>query len=164
MTDAAALDLPGVTRLGSGKVREIYALDDNHLLLVASDRISAFDVVMPTPIADKGKVLTAMTDFWLDHLSGIVADHRITTDVGNFPESLQPHAEALRGRSMLCRRAQVLPVECVARGYLAGSGWKEYRSSSTVCGIELPSTSRHWPRLSPPGRPARASSASATGG
>ena len=139
MTDAAALDLPGVTRLGSGKVREIYALDDNHLLLVASDRISAFDVVMPTPIPDKGRVLTAMTDFWLDHLSGIVADHRITTDVDSFPESLQPHAEALRGRSMLCRRAQVLPVECVARGYLAGSGWKEYRASSTVCGIELPS-------------------------
>jgi phosphoribosylaminoimidazole-succinocarboxamide synthase len=130
--------VPGVTRLGSGKVREIYALDDRHLLLVASDRISAFDVVMPTPIPDKGKVLTAMTDFWLDHLAGIVPDHRISTAVETYPAALREHADALRGRSMLCRRAEVLPVECVARGYLAGSGWKEYRADGTVCGIALP--------------------------
>ena len=136
MTDLPAL--PGVTRLGSGKVREIYALDAEHLLLVASDRISAFDVVMPTAIPDKGKVLTAMTAFWLDHLHGTVPDHRISTDVADYPAVLGPHADALRGRSMLCRRADVLPVECVARGYLAGSGWKEYRADGTVCGIALP--------------------------
>jgi phosphoribosylaminoimidazole-succinocarboxamide synthase len=136
MTDVSLL--PGVPRLGSGKVREIYRVGEEQLLLVASDRISAFDVVMPTRIPDKGKVLTAMTAFWLDHLAGTVADHRITTDVAEYPESLQPHAAVLRGRSMLCRRAEVLPVECVARGYLAGSGWKEYRADGTVCGIALP--------------------------
>ena len=136
MTDVSLL--PGVPRLGSGKVREIYRVGEEQLLLVASDRISAFDVVMPTRIPDKGKVLTAMTAFWLDHLAGTVADHRITTDVAEYPESLQPHAAVLRGRSMLCWRAEVLPVECVARGYLAGSGWKEYRADGTVCGIALP--------------------------
>ena len=136
MSDLAAL--PGVERLGSGKVREIFAVDDDQLLLVASDRISAFDVVMPTPVPDKGKVLTAMTAFWLDHLAGTVADHRVSTDVDDYPAALRPHADALRGRSMLCRRAEVLPVECVARGYLAGSGWKEYRADGTVCGISLP--------------------------
>ena len=139
MSDEALLDgIEGIRRLGSGKVREIYDAGDDQLLLVASDRISAFDVVMPTPIPDKGKVLTAMTAFWLDHLDGIVADHRLSTDVDEYPAALRPHADALRGRSMLCRRADVLPVECVARGYLAGSGWKEYRSDGTVCGIRLP--------------------------
>ena len=136
MIDLSAV--PGVERVGSGKVREIYALDDTHLLLVASDRISAFDVVLPTDIPGKGQVLTAMTAFWLDHLKGVVADHRISTDVEDYPPALHAHAEALRGRSMLCRRAEVLPVECVARGYLAGSGWKEYRADGTVCGIALP--------------------------
>ncbi|HVM20460.1 MAG TPA: phosphoribosylaminoimidazolesuccinocarboxamide synthase [Egibacteraceae bacterium] len=147
------IDLSGVEglqRLGSGKVRELYAVDDDTLLLVASDRISAFDVVLPTVIPDKGRVLTAMTAFWLDHLAGTVADHRITTDVDEFPPALRPHAEALRGRSMLCRRAQVLPVECVARGYLAGSGWKEYRRHQTVCGIELPAGLRQCAQLPEP--------------
>ena len=136
MTDLSSLD--GVERIGSGKVRELYGVGDA-LLLVATDRISAFDVVLPTLIPDKGKVLTGLTDFWLDHLSGIVADHRITTDADEFPGVLKPHADDLRGRAMLCRRAEVLPVECVARGYLAGSGWKEYRADQTVCGIPLPS-------------------------
>ena len=136
MTDLASLD--GVERLGSGKVREIYAVGDD-LLLVATDRISAFDVILPTLIPDKGKVLTALTSFWLDHLKGIVPDHRISTNVDDFPAALRPAAGQLRGRSMLCRRAQVVPVECVARGYLAGSGWKEYRADQTVCGISLPS-------------------------
>ena len=135
MTDLALID--GVRRLGSGKVREIYAVGDD-LLLVATDRISAFDVILPTPVPDKGKVLTALTAFWLDHLKGIVADHRISTDVDQFPEPLHAAADDLRGRAMLCRRAEVIPVECVARGYLAGSGWKEYRSDGTVCGIALP--------------------------
>ena len=135
MSDLSAA--AGVQRIGSGKVRELYAVGDE-LLLVASDRISAFDVVMPTAIPDKGKVLTGLTAFWLDHLKGIVADHRITTDVEQFPPALHPYADQLRGRAMLCRRAEVIPIECVARGYLAGSGWKEYRADGTVCGIELP--------------------------
>jgi phosphoribosylaminoimidazole-succinocarboxamide synthase len=130
-------DLDGVERIGSGKVRELYAIGVD-LLLVASDRISAFDVVLPNPIPDKGKVLTALTSFWLDSLKGIVADHRISTRVEDFPPVLAPFAEELRGRSMSCRRAEVLPIECVARGYLAGSGWKEYRADQTVCGISLP--------------------------
>ena len=130
--------LPGIARLGSGKVRELYAVGDDQLLLVASDRLSAFDVVLPTPIPDKGKVLTGLTSFWLDQLSGTVDDHRITTDVRRFPAQLQDFAEQLDGRAMLCKRAQVLPIECVARGYLAGSGWKEYREQGTVCGIQLP--------------------------
>lgn len=135
MTSSPVLE--GVERIGSGKVRELYAVGDD-LLLVATDRISAFDVVLPNPIPDKGKVLTAITSFWLDSLKGIVADHRISTDVADFPPVLEPHADQLRGRAMLCRRAEVLPIECVARGYLAGSGWKEYQQNQTVCGIALP--------------------------
>ena len=130
--------LPGVTRLGAGKVREIFAVGEDQLLLVASDRISAFDVVMPTPIPDKGKVLTAMTAFWLDRLGDVVATHLIATDPAEFPEGLADHADVLAGRSMLCQRAQPLAIECVARGYLSGSGWKEYRADGTVCGIALP--------------------------
>jgi phosphoribosylaminoimidazole-succinocarboxamide synthase len=130
--------LEGVERVGSGKVRELYAVGED-LLLVASDRISAFDVVLPTPVPDKGAVLTGLTSFWLDHFAaGIVADHRITTDVDAFPSVLATHADALRGRSMLCRRAEVIPLECVARGYLAGSGWAEYQRAGTVCGVRLP--------------------------
>jgi phosphoribosylaminoimidazole-succinocarboxamide synthase len=126
----------GAQRLGSGKVRELYAVD-GQLLLVATDRISAYDVVLPTPIPDKGRVLTAMTDFWLDWIDshGIVAHHRVTADVDDFPEPLRQ--EALRGRAMLCRRAEVFPVECVARGYLSGSGWADYRATGAVCGERL---------------------------
>ncbi len=125
---------PGVSRFGSGKVREIYAVG-NEILLVATDRISALDVVLPTPIPDKGKVLTALTAFWLDELAGIVPDHRITTDVDAFPDVLRPFADELRGRAMLCRHADVLPVECIVRGYLAGSAWREYQRQGTVCHI-----------------------------
>ena len=141
MTDdpyAALATAPGVTRLAAGKVRELFAVDGDQLLLVATDRISAFDVVLPTPIPDKGKVLTGLTAFWLDHLAGVVPDHRITTDVAAFPAALAPFAEQLRGRAMLCRRAEVLPLECVARGYLTGSGWAEYQATGAVCGIGLP--------------------------
>lgn len=130
--------LPGVTRLGAGKVREIFAVGEDQLLLVASDRISAFDVVMPTPIPDKGKVLTAMTAFWLQQLDDVVTTHLIATDPATFPNGLADHADLLAGRSMLCRRAQPLAIECVARGYLSGSGWKEYLADGTVCGIDLP--------------------------
>jgi phosphoribosylaminoimidazole-succinocarboxamide synthase len=137
MLDLSAL--PGLTRLGSGKVRELYAVGDDHLLLVASDRVSAFDVVLPTPIPDKGRVLTGITAWWLrEALADLVPNHLVSTDVADLPPSLAAHAEELRGRFMLCRRAEMLPVECVARGYLAGSGWKEYRVSGRVCGIPLP--------------------------
>jgi len=138
MTTIPATAIPGLTLLGSGKVRERYAVGDDRILLVASDRISAFDVVLPTPIPDKGRVLTALTDFWLDLLGDVVPNHRVTTDVDAFPAELAPAADDLRGRAMLCRRAEVLPIECIARGYLAGSGWKEYRSQGTVTGIALP--------------------------
>lgn len=130
--------LPDVTRLGAGKVRELFAVGEDLLLLVASDRISAFDVVMPTPIPDKGKVLTAMTAFWLDHLSDLVETHLVSVDPAAYPAGLSAHADVLAGRSMLCRRAQPLAIECVARGYLSGSGWKEYRASGAICGVDLP--------------------------
>ena len=142
-------ELPGVERVGSGKVRELYAVDGD-LLLVATDRISAFDVVLPTPIPDKGKVLTGLTVFWLELLADIVANHLLTTDPGAFPEVLAPHADALAGRAMLCKRAEMLPLECVARGYLAGSGWKEYRATGRVCGIPLPPGLRESDRLPEP--------------
>jgi phosphoribosylaminoimidazole-succinocarboxamide synthase len=145
--DLAAL--AGVDRVGSGKVRELYAVDDR-LLLVATDRISAFDVVLSTPIPDKGKVLTGLTVFWLDLLRDVVPNHLITTDPSAFPASLAPHADALRGRAMLCRRADMLPVECVARGYLAGSGWKEYQASGRVCGVPLPQGLRESDKLPEP--------------
>jgi phosphoribosylaminoimidazole-succinocarboxamide synthase len=147
MDDLAQLD--GVTRIGSGKVRELYAVGDD-LLLVATDRISAFDVILPTAIPDKGKILTGMSVFWFDLLAGLVPNHLVTTDVDRFPAALRPHAGALRGRSMLCRRAQMLPVECVARGYLSGSGWKDYRAGGAVCGIALPPGLRESDRLPEP--------------
>jgi phosphoribosylaminoimidazole-succinocarboxamide synthase len=147
MDDLAQLD--GVTRIGSGKVRELYAVGDD-LLLVATDRISAFDVILPTAIPDKGKILTGMSVFWFDLLAGLVPNHLVTTDVDRFPAALRPHADKLRGRSMLCRRAQMLPVECVARGYLSGSGWKDYRAGGAVCGIALPPGLRESDRLPEP--------------
>lgn len=123
--------------LGRGKVRDLYAVDDA-LLLVATDRISAFDHVLGTGIPGKGKILTQISLFWFDLLSNLVPNHLITADVAEFPSSLQPYADQLEGRSMLVKRAKMFPVECVARGYLAGSGWKEYKASETVCGIALP--------------------------
>jgi phosphoribosylaminoimidazole-succinocarboxamide synthase len=128
-------DLPGVARLAPGKVRDRYVVGDQ-LLLVASDRVSAYDVVLPTPIPDKGAVLTAMSDFWFAHLD--VPNHRITCDPARFPLELAPVAEQVRGRAMLCRRAEPVPVECVVRGYLAGSAWVEYSATNSVCGIRLP--------------------------
>ncbi|CAN5170901.1 phosphoribosylaminoimidazolesuccinocarboxamide synthase [soil metagenome] len=139
--------LDGVTRLGAGKVRELFAVGDDQLLLVASDRISAFDVVLPTLIPDKGKVLTGMTAFWLRQLAGVVPDHLLAVDPVAFGHGLEAHADLLAGRSMLCRRAEPLAIECVARGYLAGSGWKEYQADGTVCGIPLPSGLRESEQL-----------------
>lgn len=130
------LPLPLIAR---GKVRELYAVDDEHLLLVASDRLSAYDVVLPTPIPDKGAVLTGMTLWWFGQLSDLVPHHLVTADVDDFPSELAPYADALRGRSMLCRRLTMQPVECVARGYLTGSGLTDYRATGSVCGVPLPS-------------------------
>jgi phosphoribosylaminoimidazole-succinocarboxamide synthase len=129
--------LDGLTLIGSGKVRDLYVVGDD-LLLVASDRISAFDWVLDTPIPDKGEILTRLSLWWFERLADLVPNHLITADVEEYPAELKPHAEALHGRSMLCRRLAMLPVECVARGYLAGSGLAEYRASRTVCGITLP--------------------------
>ncbi|HUG83936.1 MAG TPA: phosphoribosylaminoimidazolesuccinocarboxamide synthase [Euzebya sp.] len=130
--------LPDVRSLGAGKVRDLFAVGTDHMLLVASDRISAFDVVLPTAIPDKGKVLTGMTAFWLDLLADVVPNHLVAVDPAAFGHGLHTYAHLLAGRAMLCRRAEPLAIECVARGYLAGSGWKEYQATRTVCGIDLP--------------------------
>jgi phosphoribosylaminoimidazole-succinocarboxamide synthase len=137
VTALLTTNLDAIPLLGRGKVRDLYAIDDA-LLLVASDRISAFDHVLGTGIPGKGKILTQISLFWFDLLSDLVPNHIITADVKDFPASLQPFRDQLEGRSMLVKRANMFPVECVARGYLAGSGWKDYRSSGTVCGIALP--------------------------
>jgi phosphoribosylaminoimidazole-succinocarboxamide synthase len=121
-----------------GKVRDVYAVDDHSLLIVATDRISAFDCVLPTPIQRKGEVLTALSEFWFQRLQDVVPNHLITTDVSRMPESVQRHVSELQGRSMLVKRAEVFPVECVVRGYLVGSGWKDYLRTGEVCGHKLP--------------------------
>jgi phosphoribosylaminoimidazole-succinocarboxamide synthase len=127
----------GLTHLRSGKVRDLYEVDDDHLLLVASDRVSTYDVVHPTPVPDKGRVLTAVSAFWFDRLE--VDHHLVSTDLADLPLDLDPaDAERLAGRSMLCRKVDIVPFECVVRGYLVGSGWKEYQRDGTVCGIGLP--------------------------
>ena len=120
-----------------GKVRDVYDLGDR-LLIVATDRISAYDVIMPTPIPDKGRLLTGLSLWWFEFLTEITPNHLITADVAKMPPPAKAHAGVLAGRSMLCRKARVFPVECVVRGYLAGSGWKEYQASGTVCGVKLP--------------------------
>src|SRR5438552_3426021 len=130
-----------------GKVRDIYDLGDR-LVIVATDRISAFDWVLPTPIPDKGRVLTNLTLFWLDYLG--VANHLLGADVRQMPAAFAARADALAGRSMLVRKAEVVPIECVVRGYLAGSGWKEYRQSGKVCGIRLPGGLRESEQLPEP--------------
>lgn len=130
-------ELAGVTLKARGKVRDIYDLDEQ-LLIVATDRLSAFDYVLPNPIPDKGKVLNQLSDFWFGRFADIVLNHVVTTDVAQFPQPLRAFADQLEGRATLARKLEMPPVECVARGYLAGSGWKEYREQGTVCGIELP--------------------------
>jgi phosphoribosylaminoimidazole-succinocarboxamide synthase len=135
--------------LGRGKVRDLYAID-GALLLVATDRISAFDHVLGSGIPGKGKILTQISLFWFDLLSDLLPNHLITAEVSEFPASLQPYADQLAGRSMLVKRANMFPVECVARGYLAGSGWKEYQAGGTVCGIPLPAGLQDGSRLPEP--------------
>jgi phosphoribosylaminoimidazole-succinocarboxamide synthase len=142
--------VPGFVR--SGKVRDIFALDKERLLLVASDRISAFDVVLPTPIPDKGRVLTGLARYWFRETAaaGIMPNHLLSTDIADLPVEYRPAADDLRGRSMICRRAEVLPVELIIRGYLAGSGWKDYVRTGAVCGIALPEGLRESDRLPQP--------------
>ncbi len=135
--------------LGRGKVRDLYEVNGK-LLLVATDRISAFDHVLGSGIPDKGKILTQISLFWFDQLKDLVPNHLITAEVNEFPAVLHPYADQLRGRSMLVKRADMFPVECVARGYLAGSGWKEYRSTGSVCGIQLPGGLQDGSRLPEP--------------
>ena len=131
-------DLPGIPKVGQGKVRELFEID-GHLLMVATDRISAFDVILPNAIPHKGKVLTQLSAFWFERLEGMVDHHLVSVQVDEFPAPLQPFREELAGRSMLVRKCTPLPIECVVRGYLAGSGWAEYRQSETICGSRLPS-------------------------
>ncbi len=148
-TTVVETSLSGLKLLGRGKVRDIYDVDGK-LLLVASDRLSAFDVVMPDGIPGKGKVLTQISAFWFRMLEDIVPNHMISIDVDAFPQEARVHAETLRGRSMLCRKAKPFPVECVVRGYLSGSGWAEYKEKGEVCGIRLPKGLRESDRLPEP--------------
>ncbi len=131
-------DFPDLHLHASGKVRDVYQLDNEQLLFVATDRISAFDYVLATGIPHKGRVLSQISLFWFELLSDIVPNHLITADVERYPQNLQKYADQLRGRSMLVRRAEMFPVECVVRGYISGSAWKEYKATGKVCGIELP--------------------------
>jgi phosphoribosylaminoimidazole-succinocarboxamide synthase len=137
MSDAITrFDLPGLTPVKSGKVRDIYDAG-MYYLLVASDRISAFDCIMPNGIPGKGEILTRLSMWWFHQLAPIAPHHAISIDPADFPSTFQPHTSVLAGRSMLVKKSRVLPIECVARGYLIGSGWKEYQTSGTVCGIPL---------------------------
>jgi phosphoribosylaminoimidazole-succinocarboxamide synthase len=131
-------DFPELQLHASGKVRDVYFLDDESLLFVATDRISAFDYVLATGIPHKGRVLSQISLFWFDFLAEIVPNHVITADVDRYPSALRKHADQLRGRSMLVQRADMFPVECVVRGYISGSAWKEYQATGKVCGIALP--------------------------
>lgn len=131
-------DFPDLELHASGKVRDVYRLDSDHLLFVATDRISAFDYVLATGIPHKGHVLSQISLFWFDFLRDVVANHLVTADVGKYPAAVQKYEDQLRGRSMMVRRAEMFPIECVVRGYISGSAWKEYKAGGTVCGIQLP--------------------------
>jgi phosphoribosylaminoimidazole-succinocarboxamide synthase len=147
LLDIAGVHLPLVRR---GKVRDVFAADDDHLLIVASDRISAFDHVLGSGIPDKGRILTQLSAFWFATLAPLTAHHLVSTDVGDFPAAAQAAAADLAGRSMLVRRTRPLPVECVARGYLEGSGWKDYQATGAICGHQLPAGLRQCDRLPEP--------------
>jgi len=130
-------NLPGIERYARGKVRDVYAAGE-FLVIVATDRLSAFDYILPTPIPDKGRVLTALTIFWLNLLKSVVSNHFVSGDVSDYPAQFHPFRNQLEGRSMLVRRAKMIDFECVARGYVSGSGWKDYRRDGKICGIPLP--------------------------
>jgi phosphoribosylaminoimidazole-succinocarboxamide synthase len=142
-------DFPGVERHGRGKVRDVYRID-GRLLIVATDRISAFDYILPTGIPDKGKVLTQLSIFWFDFLRELTPTHFLTARVEDYPEPLRRFRDQLEGRSMLVKRANMVEIECVARGYISGSGWKEYSGHGTVCGIKLPAGLKESDRLPEP--------------
>jgi phosphoribosylaminoimidazole-succinocarboxamide synthase len=139
-------NLDGLTLARRGKVRDVYDLG-HHLLIVATDRISAFDYVLGSGIPDKGKVLTQMSAFWFDRIGDLVPHHVVALDVDTFPAATRPHRDLLRGRSMLVKKTAPLPIECVARGYLTGSGWKDYQRTGAVCGVALPPGLRESDRL-----------------
>jgi phosphoribosylaminoimidazole-succinocarboxamide synthase len=143
-------DFPDLELFASGKVRDVYQLGADHLLFVATDRISAFDFVLATGIPNKGRVLTQISLFWFDFLKDLVPNHLVTADVSRFPAEVQKYSSQLRGRSMMVRRAEMFPVECVVRGHLSGSGWKEYKATGSVCGIKLPSGLRESEQLPEP--------------
>ena len=152
MTGASTVSetlIPGIDLVHRGKVRDVYRVDDATYLLVATDRLSAFDCVLPTPIERKGEVLTQISAFWFDRLSAITPNHLITADLDEMPDEIRKHEE-LRGRSMLVRKTTVFPVECVVRGYLEGSGWKDYQATGAVCGHELPPGMKQCDKLPQP--------------
>lgn len=142
-------EFPDINLVKRGKVRDIYDLGD-HLLLIATDRISAFDVILPNGIPEKGRVLTQISIYWFQQMEDIIPNHIEATDVKDFPDVLQKYSDILDGRSMLVKKTKPLPVECVVRGYLSGSGWKEYKKNGTVCGIKLPDGLVESSRLSEP--------------
>src|SRR5882724_166822 len=143
-------NIPDLKLHASGKVRDVYAIGDQQLLFVATDRISAFDYILATGIPHKGRVLSQISLFWFDFLADVVPSHLVTADVDQYPPVALKYADQLRGRSMLVQRAEMFPVECVVRGYLSGSGWKEYKATGAVCGIELPSGLRESEQLPEP--------------
>jgi phosphoribosylaminoimidazole-succinocarboxamide synthase len=143
-------DLTGIERHAQGKVRDVYSVDETRLLIVATDRLSAFDYILPTGIPDKGRVLTQLSIFWFDFLREVTPTHFLTANVDEYPAALHPFRAQLEGRSMLVKRARMIEIECVARGYLSGSGWKEYLGQGTVCGIRLPEGLRESDKLPEP--------------
>jgi len=143
-------DIQGVERYGRGKVRDVYSIGTDRLLIVATDRISAFDYILPTGIPDKGRVLTQLSIFWFDFLRELVPTHFLSATVDDYPEPLRQYRDQLEGRSMLVKRAKMVDIECVARGYISGSGWKEYKQQGTVCGIKLPAGLKESEKLPEP--------------
>jgi phosphoribosylaminoimidazole-succinocarboxamide synthase len=142
-------NLPDIPLLGRGKVRDIYDMGE-HLLIVASDRLSAFDVIMPDPIPDKGRVLTQISVYWFDKMKDITPNHLVAWEVADFPAKLKPYADQLEGRSMLVKKCQPLAIEAIVRGYIAGSGWKDYQKTGQVCGYDLPKGMKESDRLEEP--------------
>jgi phosphoribosylaminoimidazole-succinocarboxamide synthase len=142
-------DFPTLKLLKRGKVRDIYDLNDS-FLMVATDRISAFDVIMPDPIPDKGKILTKISLFWFNQMASIIQNHVISSDVDDYPAACRPYADSLRDRSMLVKKAEPLPIECIVRGYLSGSGWTSYQESGAICDIKLPKGLRESDKLPEP--------------
>ena len=142
-------DLKGLKLVNRGKVRDLYDLGE-YLLIVATDRISAFDVIMPNPIPGKGEILTKLSEFWFRQMADIIGNHLVTTDVDRFPAECRPHRDILKGRSMLVKKAKPLPVECIVRGYISGSAWKDYKDGKSVSGIRLPARLKESSRLPEP--------------